>query len=921
MMDSFEYLLPYLTYDPDGMVFILKDGAIGVAWRLQQIDLETTDDTGLSHISSQICSLLQRLPGGVHTQFLYSIGPLAKQDNILTEGCLSGFLKKCYLENLCNQDLIFCARKTDLIFTIKLPLKLKTPGLSSMIKSLFGKKDDFERFFLKQYNARKRKLLRIAGVVEQFFRQIQIDYLRLCDSELYQFVQTFSGRPFDNLTFKPEEGVISINRKFLAVLSLCHLPPFTFPGMVLFETESGDSFLDHINEGVFVISSYRYYDEEAQSFLRMKKRLAAWQLSGGIESKEEIAVGKKEIDQALLGMYSEGYVLYNNRINVIIKADDPEILNLKVEHVKNSATKRQLEFVQEDYYAMQIFFQSLPFGFEQTGDTFLKRGRKMLSVNLADMVPIFGHYRGNSGAGFIFVNRRRQEVNFSFFDNNVAPHGMIVGTSGSGKSFLCNFLITHVVADRAKVFVVDRGNSYQKLCHLFKGKYVVADPDNPVCINPLYGVYSNELNISATGFVIEAITQGKRDLSTVEHNLISEAIKNAYKSKTYFVNYNDDSEIEKYLMRYFVVKRGKNFVFKGKRAWGKFNARRIFKVGDENGIVNPVSIGVKDGYKLVIPRDIKQEEALLRSGARATDYFVINVKNLEEFLKVCSSGYTPQVEGGMDLERYYKAKKTQAVFQGEVFLSDVRHQLELSGNPKTRELALCLLQFTGDGAYAKFFDGKNQVFFEGSDLFVFELGQMALRVEISTCLLLAILQNIANYCSTTLDKRKYFFIDEAWSLLRSENTAVFIENAFRTYRKYATSCIVITQQPHDLLNSKAGLAILANSPNRIFLRLPSEVINQITDVFSFNRAKVERLLSLRTLKGMYSEMLIDTDGTGGVVRLIPDKASYWVYTSDAQDNARLYECIKMYLGQMDFEGAVCRAVSDLSGIKFDEEKG
>jgi conjugal transfer ATP-binding protein TraC len=147
---------------------------------------------------------------------------------------------------------------------------------------------------------------------------------------------------------------------------------------------------------------------------------------------------------------------------------------------------------------------------------------------------------------------------------------------------------------------------------------------------------------------------------------------------------------------------------------------------------------------------------------------------------------------------------------------------------------------------------------------------------------------------------------------------VFIENAFRTYRKYATSCVIITQQPQDLLNSKAGLAILANSPNRIFLRLSYEIINQISDVFSFNKAKVERLLSLKTLKGVYSEMLIDTDAEGGVVRLIPDKASYWVYTSDAQDNARLWRHVKEYSAEMHFDKAVCRAISDLSGIKFDE---
>src|ERR1017187_4828714 len=53
-------------------------------------------------------------------------------------------------------------------------------------------------------------------------------------------------------------------------------------------------------------------------------------------------------------------------------------------------------------------------------------------------------------------------------------HTLILGMTGSGKSFLCNFLLTNAQKYRPQTYIFDSGGSFQSLTETFGGPYLNA---------------------------------------------------------------------------------------------------------------------------------------------------------------------------------------------------------------------------------------------------------------------------------------------------------------------------------------------------------------------------------------------------------------------------------------------------------------
>jgi hypothetical protein len=107
------------------------------------------------------------------------------------------------------------------------------------------------------------------------------------------------------------------------------------------------------------------------------------------------------------------------------------------------------------------------------------------------------------------------------------------------------------------------------------------------------------------------------------------------------------------------------------------------------------------------------------------------------------------------------------------------------------------------------------------------------------------------YSKMKQDKeRKLLVIDEAWSMLQNAGEEGFVFEVVKTCRKFNLGLLLITQDVADLLNSKAGRAVLANSSYAILLRQKSAIIENVEDVFHLSYAEREHLLTANVGEGI-----------------------------------------------------------------------
>jgi len=108
-------------------------------------------------------------------------------------------------------------------------------------------------------------------------------------------------------------------------------------------------------------------------------------------------------------------------------------------------------------------------------------------------------------------------------------HTVILGASGSGKSFLLNFLLTNLQKYRPSTVIFDLGGSYESLTRLFAGRYVRVGGETPsVTINPFCLPPTRENLQFLYSFVRVLIESGHHECTSADERDLYEQIENLY---------------------------------------------------------------------------------------------------------------------------------------------------------------------------------------------------------------------------------------------------------------------------------------------------------------------------------------------------------------------------------------------------------
>jgi len=99
-------------------------------------------------------------------------------------------------------------------------------------------------------------------------------------------------------------------------------------------------------------------------------------------------------------------------------------------------------------------------------------------------------------------------------------------------------------------------------------------------------------------------------------------------------------------------------------------------------------------------------------------------------------------------------------------------------------------------------------------------------------------------------ERKLIVVDEAWSLLRYGEHAEYLFKICKTARKFGAGLLIITQEVDDLINSKAGNAVLANTSWKLLLRQEPAVMQGLSEKFHLKEEEKDFILTAEQGTGL-----------------------------------------------------------------------
>ena len=100
-------------------------------------------------------------------------------------------------------------------------------------------------------------------------------------------------------------------------------------------------------------------------------------------------------------------------------------------------------------------------------------------------------------------------------------------------------------------------------------------------------------------------------------------------------------------------------------------------------------------------------------------------------------------------------------------------------------------------------------------------------------------------------KRRLLIVDEAWQLMKYDDSANFLFSLAKRARKYYLGLTTVTQDVEDFMSSKMGRAIVNNSSMQVLLKQSSSAVDVLSDVFKLTNEEKKRLSNFPVGQGLF----------------------------------------------------------------------
>lgn len=232
-------------------------------------------------------------------------------------------------------------------------------------------------------------------------------------------------------------------------------------------------------------------------------------------------------------------------------------------------------------------------------------------------------------------------------------------------------------------------------------------------------------------------------------------------------------------------------------------------------------------------------------------------------------------------------------------VDDLAEELLKSEDRRLQDIGSQLYPFTKDAPWGRYFQLGNNVSFKNR-FTVLELDELQGRKHLRQVILLQLIMQIQHdvYLGDR-GRKKIVIVDEAWDLLKEGEVAAFMEAAYRKFRKYNGSVVIATQSVSDLYENPAGRAIAENSATMCLLGQKNTAIESVKRKghLMLPEYYMRELMTVRTERGVYSEIFVQSERGMGIYRLFVDDYSKLLYSTEPEDLAAInYYVRKGYSG-------------------------
>ncbi len=558
-------------------------------------------------------------------------------------------------------------------------------------------------------------------------------------------------------------------------ISLKVMPEATFPAML--------SQLNHLSFPEFdVVVNFEAPPKEwGRSKIEGMRKREYGNMQGmfGIINKDaQTKVGQYEY--LLEEIQQSNQKLFRMQLTIHVYGEEFEEVKKKTaEIIRLFASLNGTEMHDERWGSVKPIFVSMLPGWTKEASRWVL----LKSAHLADFMPFLSEFKGSGKAECLFYNTTHGLASYDpFCDDLSAFNTVIVGASGSGKSFTINQIINQYSKNDPVEIFIDIGGSYKRQVLLKDGEYIDLGLKEKFTINLF--------DLSAGRKLSDFSEEEQNEILIIKTKTIEQMMGGV-------ARFNGSDQIVE------------DFIFR--------SIQRLY---------------------------------------RTVDYPVLS--DLKDALKSTS-----------------EAHKTLSPFYEQV--------VGLLGN-----------WFQG-GQYGHYTDGKSTISLEKS-VICFDLKGLEKFERLQAAMLTIVTNFVWGKIMSEPGRRKFVIFDECWKLLSTPESAKFIAECYRTFRKYGAGAISVTQSLNDFLSGGLEHAILGNSNTRFILRQNSmPAVKGIVDYFNFNEQEQSLIETLRIQKGEYSEVFFSQSKQlqhiSAKMVICPTPIEYWVATTDAMD-LNYYEKIK-----------------------------